>query len=105
MPHGTIRVMVIEDDPNVMDLLSLRLNDGNKGRFEVEHFDHLESGLTRLKSHAVDVMLLDLSLPDSQGLATLAKVTSIAPAFPIIVLADADFTREILEATRTPGPT
>jgi len=48
--------------------------------------DRLESGLTRLVEIKTDVVLLDLSLPDSHGLETLDKIQAQAADVPIIVL-------------------
>ena len=47
--------------------------------------DRLDKGLAHIAGETVDAVLLDLSLPDSAGLETLARVLEAAPAVPVIV--------------------
>ncbi|HIE43503.1 MAG TPA: hybrid sensor histidine kinase/response regulator, partial [Candidatus Omnitrophica bacterium] len=57
---------------------------------ELECADRLSKSLSRLAKGGIDVILLDLSLPDSQGLETFIEVYSKAPQVPIIVLSGLD---------------
>lgn len=54
--------------------------------FEMVHYSDLNQGLERLREGDVAVVLLDLTLPDSQGLETFQKTNAAAPEVPIIVL-------------------
>ena len=82
------RVLLVEDNPGDARLVRESLNDGAPGQFMVQVADSLKQALEILRVTAgeVDVVLLDLSLPDSQGLETYRAVHSVAPALPILVL-------------------
>ncbi len=54
----------------------------------VEQVTHLDAALERLASGGVDVVLLDLDLPDSEGLTTFERASAFAPDVPFIILAD-----------------
>ncbi len=81
----TIRILLIEDNPGDALLLEEMLKEANV-RFELQCVDRLSSGIEKLKSDGFDIVLLDLGLPDSQGLFTLTKLNEIRPEAPIIVL-------------------
>ena len=59
-----------------------------KINLEVEWADHLERGLQYLSSNSVEAVLLDLRLPDSEGLATLQRVLTYASSVPVIVMTE-----------------
>ena len=81
-----LRVLLIEDNPGDARLIRETLKDIKDFRFTLEHVDLLAEGLKRLASEKPDVLLLDLSLPDSAGLDTVAKVRQQAPGLPVVVL-------------------
>src|SRR6185369_6545219 len=56
------------------------------GAFRLEHLTRLASCLDRLKKNHVDVVVLDLSLPDGNGLETFNQVREAAPQVPILIL-------------------
>ena len=58
--------------------------------FRLECEERLTAGLERLARGGVDVLLLDLSLPETQGLDTLRRVRSQAPGVPVVVLTGSD---------------
>jgi len=58
--------------------------------FEVNSQSTLAAGLGRLESGGVDIVLLDLGLPDCQGFETYAKTRACAPRTPIVVLGSSD---------------
>ena len=70
MASENIKVLLIEDNAESAQNLSLRLSHEKEPFYQVECFGTLHSGLERLKSGGFDVILLDLSLPDSRGLDT-----------------------------------
>ncbi len=80
------RVLLIEDDPGDADLIQEILSEDKNCPFDLECTDRLLPGLKRLAEGGADVVLLDLSLPDSQGLETFARVHAQAPEVPIVVL-------------------
>ena len=90
-----IRLLLVEDNPGDVRLLRETLaqvqttqltSEGYTTQFECTHVERLDGALTRLGEEDFDVILLDLSLPDSQGLDTLARTYNGAPSVPIIVL-------------------
>jgi two-component system cell cycle sensor histidine kinase/response regulator CckA len=90
MPTEPITVLLIEDDPGDADLLREMLSERNANWCEVEWVDHLQAGLERLATGQVDLVLLDLSLPDGQGLETFSQVRAQATSAPIVVLSGLD---------------
>ena len=86
MAESDLRVLVIEDNPPDGDLLAEMLaTDGNS--FHVERVECLAQAESYLNQQpAVDVILLDLGLPDGAGLASLERVACVASHQPIIVL-------------------
>ncbi|MFH1726088.1 MAG: hybrid sensor histidine kinase/response regulator [Elusimicrobiota bacterium] len=82
------RGIVIEDDPVQVLFLKELFHAPSVPRFEMEFFDRLSDGLARVDEGGIDVILLDLSLPDSRGLETFARALAQAPATAVIVLAE-----------------
>jgi two-component system, cell cycle response regulator len=82
------RVLLVEDNDGDARLVRESLNDGLPGQFTVKLAESLKFALEVLRSAPddVDVVLLDLSLPDSQGLETFRAVHALAPAVPVLVL-------------------
>lgn len=82
------RVLLVEDNPGDARLVRESLNDGLPGQFVVQVAESLKQALETLRSAVdeADVVLLDLSLPDSQGLETYRAVHAQNPAVPILVL-------------------
>jgi DNA-binding response OmpR family regulator len=94
-----IRVLMIEDNPGDIRLLREMLKS-SESRFRVESADRLSAGLKRLADGGIDVVLLDLGLPDSVGLETLAKARQQAGDIPIIVLTGLEERDTAVEALR-----
>jgi PAS domain S-box-containing protein len=80
-----IRILLIEDNPGDADLIEAMLLRANV-QFELECVQRLAAGIARLITANFDVILLDLGLPDSQGLGSLGKLNEIGPKAPVIVL-------------------
>ena len=79
-------VLIVEDDAMSANLIRSLLQKPGAHEFEVEITDRLETARQRLEAARFDVILLDLTLPDSQGLDTVLAVRIAAPQTPIIVL-------------------
>jgi len=86
MKETTVRVLAIEDNPDDADLIKRMLSRVHEPVFSFVHAVRLSEGLAALDAQAFDVVLLDLGLPDSQGIETVQKVKSGHPCVPIIVL-------------------
>jgi PAS domain S-box-containing protein len=81
-----MRILLIEDNPGDIRLLQEYLKEGSACRFQIVQADRLSIGLERLAEAPFDAVLLDLSLPDSQGLDTLVRLHEAAKDVPIVVL-------------------
>lgn len=81
-----LQVLLVEDNPGDARLVSEALADAGAGQFALTHVDNLAGGLALLEQRSFDAVLLDLSLPDSQGLRTLERTLEQAPGIPVIVL-------------------
>lgn len=90
MNAEAIHVLIIEDSPEYAFVLQLILGREENPRFLVTHADCLEHGLARLEMNTFDIILLDLSLPDSDGLETFTRVSAYALHTPIVVLTALD---------------
>jgi len=100
MENRCIKVLLIEDDPDYPQLIQVMLAQGKDTRFDLECTDTVQAGLDRLAAGEIDVVLLDLSLPDSRGFETFARVYAQAPEAPIVVLSCTDDERLTIEAVR-----
>ena len=98
MNNNKIKVLLIEDDPEYTGLLRRTLSKEKSPQFDLESASRLQAGLERLGQGGTDVILLDLSLPDSQGLETFNRVHTQAPAVPILILSDCEDETLALEA-------
>ena len=85
--HG---VLLIEDHPGDARLIREMIAEEPDSPFELHVADRLSRGLEQLAAGEIALVLLDLSLPDSAGLDTFAKVYAQSPAVPIIVLTGND---------------
>jgi diguanylate cyclase (GGDEF)-like protein len=79
-------VLLIEDNPGDARLIRDMVAEDPDAPFELHCVERLAQGLERLSAGGTDLVLLDLSLPDSLGLETFAKVYAHSPTVPIIVL-------------------
>lgn len=98
MESKKIRVLLFEDNEDDVLILRHMLHKSRAAHFTLEPVDTLAGGLKRLDEGGVDVVLLDLSLPDSRGLETFYAVQSKFPEVPIIVLSGLDDETVALEA-------
>lgn len=89
--------LIVEDSPTQAKLLSISLN---RLGIEVECVDTLNSACKRLDQPGIDVVLLDLSLPDSQGINTFYRMHNFDSVMPIVVLTGLDDQNIALEAVK-----
>jgi len=81
-----VRILLIEDNPGDVRLIWEMLTEAKGTQFSLESTDRLTEGLERLARGGIDVVLLDLSLPDSSGLDTIDRVNARVPGMPVVVL-------------------
>jgi PAS domain S-box-containing protein len=80
------RVLVIEDNPLDASLIARTLAEAPGCSFVSEDAGDLSTGLRRLERGDVDLVLLDLNLPDSEGLEGLMRLQAEWPQIPVVVL-------------------
>lgn len=90
MADEIIQVLLVEDNPGDVLLLQEFIQDVATARVELTPVQELHEAINCLTHQNFDVILLDLSLPDSQGWETFMKVHQQAIATPIIVLTGLD---------------
>ena len=83
-----IRLLMVEDNPGDARLVQVMLADA--GGFDVAWVERLDDALVHLSSKETDVVLLDLSLPDSHGMDTVRGVRGAAPDVPIVIFTGLD---------------
>lgn len=83
-----VSALIIDDDPEAVLLMGMRLNEACAAdqRFVLEGAETLQAGLAEIARGDYDVILLDLTLPDSRGLDTVKAVIPKAGGIPIVVL-------------------
>lgn len=86
---AVVRILLIEDDSDDAFLIEkfLKQASSEKEYFEISRVNRLEEGLSVLghEKKTFQLVLLDLSLPDSQGLETFIRVREVAPTVPVVV--------------------
>ncbi len=90
MNETRIKVLLVEDDPDDATLVRDMLGEAPAGEFDLKWVDRFDDGQKAVAKGECDVVLLDLGLPDRQGLSTLAGMRSSAPEVPIVVLTGFD---------------
>jgi PAS domain S-box-containing protein len=96
----SIRVLLIEDNPWDRRLISEILSGVDTPAFVLVTAETLTEGLARIEKDAPDIVLLDLNLPDSQGLPTLFAVAARVAHVPIVVCSATDDEDTALRAVR-----
>lgn len=82
-----MRALIVEDNPADVRLIRELLREADAQEpFEVESADRLATALDRVARGGIDIILLDLGLPDSQGIETFARVREAATEIPLVVL-------------------
>ena len=81
------RILIIEDSPTQAKRFALMLESAG---LEVECSERLDEGLRRIRRGGIDALLLDLTLPDSEGLQTFMTARSQAAGTPLVVLTNLD---------------
>ena len=100
MENKHLKVLLIEDNPGDANLIRQMLAEEKLTCFDLEWVEELSIGLKHLARRDVDALLLDLSLPDNQGLNTFIRVHTQAPKLPIIVLSGLEDEALAMEAVR-----
>jgi CheY-like chemotaxis protein len=81
-----LRILIVEDNPADADFIHELLPQTGPLNFQIGSVTRLSKALARLGSKDIDLVLLDLGLPDSQGLQTFHTLRKAVPDIPVIVL-------------------
>jgi sigma-B regulation protein RsbU (phosphoserine phosphatase) len=81
-----VRILLVEDDPDDVYIIRNLLGDRWHGPFDLVHVELLSAAIQRCQEEPFDVVLLDLGLPDSNGLETFFSIYARAGDVPIVVL-------------------
>lgn len=98
MNDKQIKILVIEDNPEDYILLEIALKRTNFFELDITCAKSFEEGVNHLRNHQVDIILLDLSLPDMWGLDGVKQLNHHASDIPIIVLTGHEDEAVALEA-------
>jgi signal transduction histidine kinase/DNA-binding NarL/FixJ family response regulator len=100
----TLVVLLVEDDPDDVERMSVSLTSAatiaSGTTVELVLSPSASAACVQLRHHAIDVVILDLTLPDARGLEALSHVRDAAPSVPIIVLAGGDDKEVAVQALR-----
>jgi signal transduction histidine kinase len=93
MPHRLrerLRALLVEDNPGDADLVREYLAECRNPPVDLEHATHVADAIVRLDRGGIDVVLLDLSLPDASGPEGLHRIRAAVPGVPVVVLSGAE---------------
>lgn len=90
MTEQTTNVLLVEDNAGDVRLIRGLLAHAKEGRFSLECVDGLTSALDRIDEGGIELVLLDLALPDSQGLDTFDQLRARAPGTPVVIMTGLD---------------
>jgi len=90
MNERALRVLLVEDNAGDARLFREMFRNEKSGSFELTHLVRLSDALNHLSKGEVDIVLLDMGLPDGHGLDTVRRAHAAAPHVPLIVLTGLD---------------
>lgn len=95
-----IQVLLVEDNPGDACLLREMLHEQGSHHTELTHVQCMSEAEKHLAEHAVDIIMLDLGLPDAQGLGAIRRANAVAPRVPLLALTaldDESLAEQVLE--------
>ena len=90
MDSNAIKILLVEDNPGDARLLQEIFKEGKTAKFEIVLVDKISEAIRTLTEKDFDVILLDLSLPDSKGIDTFRKISKEKPQIPVVLLTGLD---------------
>jgi signal transduction histidine kinase len=88
--NKALQILLVEDNAGDARLLRQMFSKEKPGSFELTHLLRMSEAVIHLAKGGVDVILLDLGLPDGHGLDTVRRAHAVAPGVPVIVLTGLD---------------
>jgi PAS domain S-box-containing protein/putative nucleotidyltransferase with HDIG domain len=99
-PEENINVLIVEDNEEHANLFGLYLERSQTHKFSVTKTARLAAAIEEIASNSYDVILLDLTLPESKGLNTFYQLHTRSDNIPIVVLSGLDDELAAIEAVR-----
>ena len=90
MRNRALKVLLVEDNAGDARLLREMFITERPGSIELTHLMRMSDALAHLAKGGVDIVLLDMGLPDGHGLDTVRRARAVAPDVPLIVLTGLD---------------
>jgi len=100
MNSKPLSMLLIEDDPGFRDLVMQMLSEPSNSVFHIEQTETLREGFDVLDREKVDVVLLDLILPDNEGIETFSRIKEKYPELPIVILTSIEDEKIAVEAVK-----
>jgi diguanylate cyclase (GGDEF)-like protein/PAS domain S-box-containing protein len=100
MDDGVFTILLVSDNAVDVELIQKALVEPAGGRLRLERVGRLSDGVDRLSKEGIDAVLLDLFLPDSQGIGTFEALFAVAPLVPILLLASRENEEIAWQATQ-----
>ena len=104
MKNSPINLLLVEDELPVVDFIRNMLQESTSeyqtAQVKVWHASHFASAQTYLNSRQFDIVLLDLSLPDADGLTAFGQLKNLAPSTPIITLSNKSTPQESIQTVQ-----
>ena len=100
MENDLVRTLLVEDNPGDARLIQDILAGVTSTAFDVVHVDRVSKACHEIDVNRPDIILVDLSLPDGQGLDTFRQIRARAPDLPIVVMTGIDDEALAVQAVR-----
>ncbi len=95
-----VKMLLVDDEPDFAGFFRISLRSEKRVSFDIETVNTLESALKILNEKTFQLILLDLGLPDSQGLATFERIVEAHPEIACVILSGTDNETLALEAVK-----
>src|SRR6185503_3361558 len=100
MNNESLHILIVEDDSGDARMIQEHLRDGMQDPFISTCVFTVAEAIEQLRAMRFDVILLDLNLPDSNGLETFLKIQAQAPSTPLLILTGQDAQALALQAVK-----
>src|ERR1700732_4268464 len=84
------QLLLVEDNPGDARLLREMFKEQASHDTELTHVEYMSEAEQHLAKHAVDIVVLDLGLPDAEGVEAVQRIHAAAPRVPLVVLTGFD---------------
>jgi CheY-like chemotaxis protein len=95
-----LSILAIEDNLADTEMIRILLEESKGNKYQLRCAETLTEGLYLLDEHAVDLVLLDLNLPDSNGFNTLRRYLEKSPNVPVVIMTGINDQRKGTESVR-----